>query len=228
MLEPEGAETTVEHLHPKVKELLDPKQATLLVIDKQRSYGDPDAVLPRLLNTNTDALQELVPRLDKFINTAREDGVQIIWTRMGEDPNLMTENFKLKMEIDDTPAISVPGTPDYNYQGEGPRPGEKEIDKVTYDAFTNTGLDEHLREKGLRTLVLSGAYGSRCVLATAFEASRRGFNVVLVGDLIANLKLDEQEIAAAKSIVNAILGFTLPSATIEKVWDEYKQKSAHS
>src|SRR6266446_57421 len=94
MLEPERTEASIEHLHPKVKELLDPKKAVLLVIDKQRSYGDPNSELPRLLNSTTNELQAMVPRLDGFIDTARTDGVEVIWTRMGEDPNLMTENFR--------------------------------------------------------------------------------------------------------------------------------------
>jgi nicotinamidase-related amidase len=60
------------------------------------------------------------------------------------------------------------------------------IDKPAYSAFHLSGLDIFLRDKGVRSLVVTGAETDVCVLATVLAAIDRGFRVVIVEDALCS------------------------------------------
>lgn len=51
-------------------------------------------------------------------------------------------------------------------------------------AFHGTGLEAHLRQQGIETLVLIGAVAAFCVTSTTRWASDLGFKVLLPGDAL--------------------------------------------
>jgi Amidases related to nicotinamidase len=56
------------------------------------------------------------------------------------------------------------------------------FDEDQNSAFHHTGLAAHLRRRGIRRLWLSGLALDVCVLATALDARREGFDVHLLAD----------------------------------------------
>lgn len=64
-------------------------------------------------------------------------------------------------------------------------PGEVVLPKTSDDAFVGTGLEQLLREVGVRTIVVGGLQSEMCVAATARGAMASGFSVVLPRDLHA-------------------------------------------
>ena len=58
--------------------------------------------------------------------------------------------------------------------------------KPRWGAFYQTGLEAHLRELGINTVVLAGCNYPNCVRATVYEASARDFRVVAITDGISN------------------------------------------
>ncbi|EEW25873.1 cysteine hydrolase family protein [Rhodobacter ferrooxidans] len=84
-----------------------------------------------------------------------------------------------------------PGTPFSKGQPDGepmpcaqPAPGEAVFWKSTSSAFSGTGLDAHLRKRGIDRLVLIGAVAAFCVTSTTRAASDLGFQVILPGDAL--------------------------------------------
>ena len=65
--------------------------------------------------------------------------------------------------------------------------------KDAYSAFEGTALDEHLRETGVRRLLIGGLATDYCVLNTVRDAIKRGYAVCLLMDGIraVNLKPDD-------------------------------------
>ena len=61
-------------------------------------------------------------------------------------------------------------------------PGEIVVDKWTFGAFASTDLEEQLRARGVRKIVLAGILTNVCVFATAVQACDRLFRVCLVED----------------------------------------------
>ncbi len=67
-----------------------------------------------------------------------------------------------------------------------PAPDEQMFVKSKPGAFSTTGLDVALREKGVDTLVLLGTYTSGCVLSTVRAAADINYKLVVVGDACAD------------------------------------------
>jgi nicotinamidase-related amidase len=60
------------------------------------------------------------------------------------------------------------------------------FDKVVYSAFADGRLAPWLADRGVRTLLVSGAETDVCVLATVLAAVDHGYRVVLVTDAICS------------------------------------------
>jgi len=57
-------------------------------------------------------------------------------------------------------------------------------DREAYSAFDGTGLAEELRERGVERLLVGGLATDYCVRASALDALRAGFDVVVVEDAV--------------------------------------------
>lgn len=64
------------------------------------------------------------------------------------------------------------------------------VTKQTWGAFTNTGLDPHLKSLGVTQVVIAGVATSFGVESTARQAHECGFNVVLAIDAMTDLNAD--------------------------------------
>ena len=71
-----------------------------------------------------------------------------------------------------------------------PQPGEYQVTKRTWGAFTGTGLETHLKQRGVTQVVLAGVATSVGVESTARHAYELGFNVTLVIDAMTDMQPD--------------------------------------
>jgi nicotinamidase-related amidase len=70
-----------------------------------------------------------------------------------------------------------------------PVAGETVFWKHGSSAFHGTGLEAHLRGRGIDTLVLTGAVAAFCVTSSTRQASDLGFKVLLPGDALIGFDL---------------------------------------
>ncbi|MEM1316428.1 MAG: isochorismatase family protein, partial [Pseudomonadota bacterium] len=63
-----------------------------------------------------------------------------------------------------------------------------------FDEAGRSYLDEKLKAQHVDTVVIVGLWTDECILSTAYAASSRGYDVVVVGDAVATAT-DNQEIA---------------------------------
>ncbi|BAZ15027.1 isochorismatase family protein [Calothrix sp. NIES-4071] len=59
--------------------------------------------------------------------------------------------------------------------------------KPRWDAFYQTGLESHLRDKGIDTVVFCGCNFPNCPRASIYGASMRDFRIVLVTDAVSGI-----------------------------------------
>lgn len=217
-----GKEIPQEEVSPlpqELKEILAPHRTAVIVIDAQGSYCNPNEPLVRdLMGSDTDDLQKMLPRLHSFIDEARSKGVKIVWTQMIEDPRDTQPNLRRKMELTDTPPLSVAGTPAFELLIP-PQEGDHIVVKRTYNAFTGTDLDTYLKHQGISSLVITGAYASRCVDATAIVAADAlGYDVFVPKDLVGVPRRISDEPTQTLKRFDTIFGWVVPSQAITEAW----------
>ena len=67
------------------------------------------------------------------------------------------------------------------------------VTKRSWGAFTNTGLEQHLRKRGVTQVVVTGVSTSAGVESTARQAHDFGFNVTLPVDAMTDMNLEAHQ-----------------------------------
>jgi nicotinamidase-related amidase len=74
--------------------------------------------------------------------------------------------------------------------------GEPVFQKRTSSGFASTGLEAHLREKGISDLVVTGAVAGFCVSSTVRAGADLGFNMTVVRDAVIAFDLPAAQLPA--------------------------------
>lgn len=124
------------------------------------------------------------------------------WERRPADPRLRRED------------------PGFDFVGIGPEEDELIVEKSYPDAFSEARLLDHLSALCRSTVVLVGSYAGRCVLATAFGAQTRGFDVVVPRGLAEPHPRQEHEEQVFLAIIDTVVGYALEPNEILHQWAE--------
>jgi len=209
MLRPYGATIVVKNvryydidpLHykicPMLKELseyqhrfknLNISDAALLIIDMQRYFCDEDS------HAFVDDVPKIIPNIQSLLDHFR-----------GTDRPVFFTSFSVKEGEPDPIADWWEDTvKEGSEQAEitkelSPQDGEVIIRKPTYDAFIRTELESHLRDLGIKQLVITGVLTNFCCETTARSAFCRGFDVFVVSDAAAAYD-EEAHLASLKNL----------------------------
>jgi ureidoacrylate peracid hydrolase len=177
-------------------EWVDPASSALLVVDMQNDFCHPQGAFAKR-GLDISLAQRIVPTLKRLMGKAREAGVPVIIIRVVRGPNtawpalnrLTRHNFG-----PDFIPVFVEGTWGAGLlKGFEPEPGDIRLDKNRYGAFTGTNLDLILRNRGVRTLVMSGGATNVCVESTVREGFMFDYNIVVVEDACATVTRELHE-----------------------------------
>ena len=151
---------------------LDPKTA-LVVIDLQKGI----VALPTAHPVN-----EVVKHAGELLDAFRSHGLPVVLVNVaGGAPGRAEQSRSLA----GLPADWADLVPELNQQ-----PEDHIVTKRTWGAFTNTGLDEHLKKLGVTQVVIVGVATSIGVESTARYAHELGFNVTLATDAMTDMNAD--------------------------------------
>jgi gamma-glutamylcyclotransferase (GGCT)/AIG2-like uncharacterized protein YtfP len=96
-----------------------------------------------------------------------------------------------------------------------PVAGEPVIDKPGKGAFHATDLESLLRNRGIRSLLLTGVTAEVCVQTTLREANDRGFECLVLSDCIASYIPEFYEMTLKMvTAQGGIFGWVAPSAAV--------------
>ncbi len=189
--------------------------AALVVVDMQNDFCHADGYYARL-GRDVSGLAAAVAPTAALLARARASGMTVAYTRLVHDParGAMEQRHRIRpLRWSASGDRLLPGSwGSAVVEALSPRHDEIVVDKHGYSAFEGTGLDAALRARNVDTLVFAGVVTYACVLATAFAAFDRGFDVLLARDAVGTWVGSLGE--ATHDIVEFLLGRSVPSGRI--------------
>ena len=156
---------------------LDPRSTALVVIDLQRG------ILAR--ETSPHANTDVLARSVKLVTACRRAGVQVVLVNVGFSPD---EKDRLSQPSDspNPPGKVPPGYSDLD-PSLGSAANDLLITKRQWGAFYGTALDQQLRRRGIKTIILCGIATNFGVESTARDAWERNYELVFAEDAMAGM-----------------------------------------
>lgn len=171
----------------------------LIIVDVQRSFGDPE-YLTRwgLSEAVSGAIAGAVTSCAALLENAREHGISVYWVELASDPSrpwrasnwLRFGDPEALMALDEP---CVAGTPGADWYSLAPGEGEYRVRKRGYSGFHNTDLEHRLREDGIGWVSVVGLTTECCIAATATDAFQRDWPVLVPSDATSAYDLDAHE-----------------------------------
>jgi nicotinamidase-related amidase len=183
--------------------ILDPNTA-LIVIDLQKGIVSLPTVHP---------IAEVVTRASTLADAFRRHLLPVVLVNVDAGAPGRTEQARRTTEF---PAGWTDLVPELKQQ-----PQDHRVTKRTWGAFTNTGLEAHLKSLGVTQVVIVGVSTSAGVESTARHAYALGFNVVLAVDAMTDTNPDTHHNSVARIFPR--LGET---GTTQEIVDLLEQRSA--
>ncbi|MCB4320719.1 cysteine hydrolase [Alcaligenes sp. 13f] len=202
---------------------INPGSTAVIVIDMQNDFIAPGAPL------ETPMGMELMPRLQKLLDHARQTGMEVIFTahahrRNGCDMGLFGEIYPPIQNqvglVDETAGVDI-------YPEVAPQGDEVVIKKHRYSAFFGTDLDIILRTRKIDTVVITGVTTENCCHATARDAMFHGYKVAFISDATGTYHYPDMGFGAipAEEVHRVTLGVLAVSTAHVMTTDELIQKS---
>lgn len=159
-----------------------PERTALIVVDMQNDFVDPRGSLC------VDSARATVPAIARLRDFARAHGLPVVytqdWHRAG-DPEFALWG-----------AHAIAGTWGAEIVPElAPDASDLVIRKLRYDAFYGTSLDHELRQRRIRSLIVTGTVSNICVLHTAGSAALRWLEIIVPIDAVSALTEFDQQAA---------------------------------
>jgi nicotinamidase-related amidase len=174
-----------------LEELVDPRSSALLLVDMQNDFVGPGGLVEARGEGREAALRGIVPRTAEVAGRGREAGVPLVYLRYARSADHRYESpaslrwMVMKRGYGADRVSAVQGTWGAEIvDALGPRPGDIVIDKRRPSGFFGTGLDQTLKSRGIRTVILAGVSTHGCVEATARDAELHDYHVVLLEDCV--------------------------------------------
>ncbi len=154
---------------------LDPKTA-LVVIDLQKGLAGLPTVHP---------FARIVAQAGALADSFRRHSLPVVLVNVAGGAPGRTDRVP---NFGTLPPDWTELVPELNRQ-----PQDHTVTKRSWGAFTNTGLEVHLKKLGVTQLVIVGVATSIGVESTARNAYELGFNVTIAVDAITDLNTDAHE-----------------------------------
>lgn len=172
-------------LHPF--DVIDPRKSALVVIDMQNYFVKEGH------QGEVPLARAIVPNINRLAADLRRRGGHVVWVRNGtDDTRASWSNFHDHLQSRERTerrlqAMGAGGDGYQYWHGNDIRPEDGLITKKRYSAFIqgSSDLEQHLRARGLDTLLVTGTATNVCCESTARDAMMLNFKVILVADGLA-------------------------------------------
>jgi len=171
------------------------ESTALLIIDMQRDFLEPGG-FGELLGNDISHLRSTIEPIQRVLEFFRTQNLPVFHTREGHKPDLSDlyeskrSRGKLACGIGDPGPMGrvlIRGERGHDIIDElYPLAGEPIIDKPGKGSFYATDLDDQLKAKGIRSLIVTGVTTEVCVHTTVREANDRGYECLVLSDCVGS------------------------------------------
>lgn len=165
------------------EEQVQPDHAALLVIDMQNDFCAVGGFLQRERGYNVEFAKTVADNIATAVSAARDAGMLVVWIRSIYDFKYLAAPHVVKRGEE---GCCLEGSWGAEFFQLRPKPGEPIVTKHHYSAFMGTPLDGILRERGIRTLVMTGVATNVCVDSTLRHGFFAGYYIALLEDCVGS------------------------------------------
>lgn len=170
---------------------IDPGETTLLVVDMQNGFCDPQGAMARA-GVNYFPQNRIVPAVKELVSVCRRAGIRVAWSLQRHYPDDLTRkrhripSHLTKLGV--VPCLKDTWDSELVAQLKGDvLPEDDVFEKHRSSCFYNTTLEVKLRMRGMTTLIVCGVATNYCVESTIRDAYARDYDIVVVEDCVATL-----------------------------------------
>lgn len=159
---------------------LSPESSAVVVVDMINEFLEPGGLMV------LESGRSLYEPIQTLVDAAHEHGMAVVWLR-DEHPDLSDPEFRKRTVhcLEGTWGTQIV---------DALKPGADDVilPKSTYNGFFRTPLDQVLRERGVKTLIVTGVVTNICVRSTCHDAFFLGYEVLVPEDCVSATSDREQ------------------------------------
>jgi ureidoacrylate peracid hydrolase len=221
---------------------IDPAHSAVIVVDMQNDFGAPGGMFA-LAGIDIAPIRGVLAPTARVLAAARRAGIGIVYLKMGYRPDL-SDAGRLdgpnrikhrRLRLGD-PATSPDGktgrilirdTWNTEIVPElAPEPGDIVLYKQRYSGFYETDLDDVLKRRAVRTLIVTGCTTSVCVESTMRDAMFRDYACLLLADCTAEPGVADMSHEASLRVLQHQFGWVAQSAQLIAALEGQRTPSA--
>ena len=211
-------------MEPSILKTLDerlaPSHTALVIIDMQKDFC-VDGFATSKAGRPLDAAKDLIPRLVKLREAARQAGVLVFHVGFETYPEHMSDSgpwlTQRRRATYASDKIALSGSEGMEFVDQlSPKDGELTVMKHRYSAFKGTDFDMLLRAHNIRTVVPTGVSTNVCVESTLRDAFEHTYYVCVPEDGCASWDMELH--AATLKTANARFGLVTSIDEIIDIW----------
>lgn len=176
----------------------------LIMLHMQYAICDPGGRVAHVGHAKATHESGILPNQQALLKAFRERKLPVIYVNAVTDTSKASQAPVLgRFWPTVTGGVNLPNTKDIEVIKEvAPAPGELVIGNFPFSMFANNNLDKVLKDLGVQTLVLAGVATDMVVIASAWDASDRYYNLVVPSD--ASAGANKASCDAALAMINNI------------------------
>lgn len=200
-----------------LEQQVNPEHTAVILIDVQNDFCHPDGYMGRI-GSDVSLARRMVPRLAEHVEAARRVGATVVFVQVIMDDQFLTHATRAldaRRGIDPTIRCQSNSWGAELYELKR-LPADVLVVKHHYSAFPDTDFDLILRNRGIKTLIMTGVATNVCVESTARDGFFKGYYIVFLSDCTATYS--EEAHHATLATIHRQFGTVCTADEVEAIW----------
>jgi len=205
-----------DELLSTLEQKVSPAHAALLVIDVQNDFVANGGFFDQI-GADVKTIQTVIPPLTHLVDRAREVGLLVVFIQAIYDLRYLSAPMRERdLRVGRRMPRCLTGSWGADFHVIAPHPDEPVIIKHRYSAFAKSELNDLLKHRGIRSLLLAGVATDTCVESTGRDAYFIDYYVTLVADCCAGAAERDHRVALER--FERDYGAVVNSADVIEAW----------